>query len=248
MSQSSTTQNADRRWGPVFGMLCSIVFVAAIVGVLVYFEIHEQLVVLLEWVEAQGPWAAVLFILMMAAVVVLLLPGIFLTTGAGFVFGVLEGTVYVVIGTTLGAGIAFLAARYLLGERAREFILKRNRLSIVSDEMASRSFTVVLLTRLIPFFPSKVSNYFFGLTRFSFGGFMLGSLLGFISFSLHNVYLGSIANDLASLMRGDIQRSNLEWAFYGAGFLVTVGAILYFNCLAQRALARYSTDSKGMPP
>ena len=110
--------------------------------------------------------------------------------------------------------------------------------------MASRAFTVVLLTRLIPFFPSKLSNYFFGLTRFPFGGFMLGSLLGFIPFSLHNVYLGSIANDLASLMRGEIQRSNLEWAMYGTGFVITVCAILYFNRLAQRALARYSGHGK----
>lgn len=245
MSQSSTTPNADRRWAPLLGILSSIAFVCAILGVLVYFDVHEQLVVLLQWVEEQGPWAAVLFILLMASVVVFLLPGIFLTTGAGFVFGVFEGTVYVVLGTTLGAGVAFLAARHLFGARAREFVLRHNKLNIVSDEMASRAFIVVLLTRLIPFFPSKLSNYFFGLTRFPFGAFMLGSLFGFIPFSLHNVYLGSIAGDLASLMRGDIQRSNLEWALYGGGFIVTVGAIVYFNRLAQRALGRYAGENQG---
>ncbi|MDP1932452.1 MAG: TVP38/TMEM64 family protein [Gammaproteobacteria bacterium] len=243
MAQSSKTPNTGRRWAPLLGILSSIVFVSILIGMLVFFDVHEQLVALLEWVEAQGPWAALLFILMMAAVVVLLLPGIFLTTGAGLVFGVFEGTVYVVLGTTLGAGIAFLAARYLLGERARRFIMSHNKLSVVNDEMAAHSFTVVLLTRLIPFFPSKVFNYIFGLTSFSFLRFVLGSLLGFIPFSLHNVYLGSIAGDLASLMRGEIDRSNLEWAMYGVGFLFTIATIVYFNLLAQNALARYADEN-----
>ncbi len=242
MAPSLNAPNSDRRWAPLLGVLASIVFVSLIIGTLVYFDVHEQLVVLLEWVEDQGPWAAVIFILLMAGVVMFLLPGIFLTTGAGFVFGVFEGTVYVVLGTTLGAGLAFLAARYLLGERARQYIMARNKLSVINDEMAAHSFIVVLFTRLIPFFPSKLSNYVFGLTRFSFRGFILGSLIGFIPFSLHNVYLGSIAGDLASLMRGEIQRSNLEWAMYGAGFLITIAAIIYFNRLAQKALKRYAGE------
>ena len=36
-------------------------------------------------------------------VVVFLLPGVLFTTGAGFVFGVVEGSIVVLLGTTLGA-------------------------------------------------------------------------------------------------------------------------------------------------
>ena len=186
---------------PLLGIAAGIVFVGLVLVVLVYFDLHEQLVVLLEWIDAQGAMAAVYFILLMAAMVVLLLPGIFLTTGAGFVFGLIEGTVLVVVGTVMGASLAFLIARHLFGERASRFILRRSNLQVVSDEMARHDFKVVMLTRLIPFFPSKISNYFFGLTRFTIKGFVLGSLIGFIPFSLHNVYLGSITADLASLSR-----------------------------------------------
>jgi len=40
------------------------------------------------------------------------------TTGAGFVFGVVEGTLCVVVGTTLGASLAFLMIlQYVIGNR-----------------------------------------------------------------------------------------------------------------------------------
>lgn len=228
---------------PLLGIAAGIVFVGLILAVLVYFDLHEHLVALLEWIDTQGALTGVYFILLMAAAVVLLLPGIFLTTGAGLVFGVIEGTVLVVVGTVIGASLAFLIARYLFGERASRFIVSRSNLQVISDEMARHDLKVVMLTRLIPFFPGKISNYFFGLTKFTFKGFVLGSLIGFIPFSLHNVYLGSITADLASLSRGEVERSSLQWALYGLGFVATIVALLYFNKLARRALAAYSLES-----
>lgn len=227
----------------LLGIAAGILFVGLILVVLVYFDLHEQLVELLEWIDAQGAMTGLYFILLMAAVVVLLLPGIFLTTGAGFVFGVFEGTVLVVAGTVIGASLAFLIARHLFGERASRFIVSHSNLQVVSDEMARHDLKVVMLTRLIPFFPGKISNYFFGLTKFTFKGFVLGSLIGFIPFSLHNVYLGSITADLASLSRGEVERSPLQWALYGLGFVATIVALLYFNNLARRALAAYLLES-----
>lgn len=243
MSETLARSAARRFRSPLWAMAASILFVGAIVGALVYFNVHEQLLVLLRWVEAQGMWAATLFILIMAAVVVLLLPGILFTIGAGFVFGVVEGSIYVVVGTTLGAAIAFLAARYLFGRRARRFVVEHSRLRAVNQEMARHDWKVVLLTRLIPFFPSKISNYFFGLTSFSFRGYVAGSLIGFIPFSVHNVYLGSIAADLATLAEREIGRTPLEWTFYALGFIATVVAVVYFNRLARRALNRYSQET-----
>lgn len=212
--------------------------VSLVLAVLVYFGMHEQLGNLLRWIEAQGAWAVAWFIVIMAIVVVCLLPGVLLTTGAGFVFGVVEGAIYVVLGTTLGAAAAFLIARYLLGRRAARFIRSHSRLQVVNEEMARNDWKVVLLTRLIPFFPGKISNYFFGLTSFSFRGYLLGSLVGFIPFSVHNAYLGSIAADVATLGARDLGRSPLEWAVYTLGFAVAVSAVVYCNRIARRALAR----------
>src|SRR5690606_28895895 len=125
---------------------------------------------------------------------------------------------YVVVGTTLGASIAFLIARYLFGKRAKEFVLKRSKVNSINEEMTKHDFKVVLLTRLIPFFPGKLSNYFFGLTDFRFGAYALATLIGLVPFSLHNVYLGSLISDLAELRAGGLTRSPVQWALYGFGF------------------------------
>jgi uncharacterized membrane protein YdjX (TVP38/TMEM64 family) len=225
---------------PLWGIAASILFVAATLAVLVYFGAHEEVLRLLRWFDEQGAWAPLLFILIMAAVVVLLLPGFLFTTGAGFVFGVVEGSFYVVTGTTLGAALSFLIARHLFGQRARTFVRDHARLRVVSEEVTPHGWKIVLLTRLIPFFPGKISNYFFGLTRFSLRGYVGGSLLGFIPFSVHNVYLGSIAADITTLGARDLGRTPLQWTLYGAGFIATVIAVVYLNRLARRALDRYA--------
>ncbi|WP_404364189.1 TVP38/TMEM64 family protein [Marinobacter sp.] len=242
MQQAELERRAGWKSSPILGILASIAFVGIILAILYALGIHEQVVVMLRWFEAQGAWAAILFILLMTVTVVALLPGFLFTTGAGFVFGVVEGTIYVVTGTVLGASAAFLIARYLFGEKAKKFVMERARLRLMSEELTPHGWKIVLLTRLIPFFPSKLSNYFFGLTRFSFPGFLGGSIIGFIPFSLHNVYLGSLAADLTVLGVRETGRSPLEWAIYGAGFAGTVAAVVYLNILARRALAKYTDE------
>lgn len=239
MGQSENRSHGNRMQSPLLGIAASLLFVAALLVVLIQFGAHEQVLHLLAWFDTQGTWALLLFTLVMAVVVVLLLPGVFFTTGAGFVFGLVEGSLCVVVGTTLGATLAFLIARYLFGQRARRFLMSHSKLQLVSEEMGANGWKIVLLTRLIPFFPGKISNYFFGLTQIPLPGYIGGSLLGFIPFSIHNVYLGSIAADLSTLGQRNLERSPLEWSLYGAGFVVTVFAVVYLNHLARRALARY---------
>ena len=228
-------------WSIVIGIL----LVGGVLAVLVYFDAQDQVLDFLMWLDAQGAWAPVLFTLIMALVVVLVLPGILFTTGAGFVFGVMKGTLCVVLGTTLGAGIAFLIARHLFGARAARFIMARAKMKLVSDELASRGWKIVLLTRLVPFFPFKLSNYFFGLTRFTLRDFIVGTFFGIIPFSMFNVYLGSIAADIDTLGAREQGRTPAQWAHNGAGFVVTIAVVLYLNRLARRALAAGLRDGEG---
>ncbi len=222
----------------------STLFVALILGVLMYFDIQQHALLLLKWLDTLGVWALFLFTLIMALVVILLLPGVLFTFGAGFVFGVMEGSIGVVLGTALGATLAFLLARYLLGSRARRYVLSHTRLKLFSDGLTPDGWKIVMLTRLVPFFPFKLSNYFFGLTSFSLRGFIGGTLLGIIPFSVHNVYLGSIAADVTTLGARHLDRTPIEWTFYIGGFLAVLITVWYFKRLAQRALSKYTEQEK----
>lgn len=219
-------------------IILSIGLVAMLVAIMLYFDTDKQLIPMLQWLDSQGVWALLWFVLIMALVVLLMLPGVLFTFGAGFVFGVLPGTISVVVGTTLGATLAFLIARYFFGAQARDFILSNNRLKLINTRAASDGFRIVLLTRLLPFFPSKLSNYIFGLTQVSLRDFLYASALGFVPFSLHNVYLGSIAADIATLGSRSTERTLLEWGLYGIGFLLTITVVLAVNRQANRLLAK----------
>lgn len=227
---------------PLWMMLSSMLIVGLILAILLFFDAQVYVFDLLEWFDARGAEASLLFILVMALIVVFLLPGVLFTTGAGFVFGLIEGTIYVVLGTTLGAGLAFLIARYLFGKRAVDYLLAREKLGAVSKGLSVHGWKFVLLTRLIPFFPSKISNYLFGLMPLSFRGYLSGSFIGFIPFSLHNVYLGSIAADIATLGERNTDRTTVEWAVYGFGFVATVIAVVFISRVANKALRDYSQE------
>lgn len=236
-----------RQLTPTKSIILGIVVISVLVALMVYFDTDEQVLQLLQWLETQGFSALLWFILIMALVVLSLMPGVLFTTGAGFVFGVAQGTATVVIGTTLGATLAFLIARYLFGEGARRYILSNRWLSVINSGIGARGFRVVLLTRLVPFFPGKASNYFFGLTQVSLRDYVGASALGFIPFSLHNVYLGSIAADIATLGSRNTERTPLEWALYGAGFLLSIGIVVYLGRFASRLLAADLGSGKAAP-
>ena len=229
------TRGLPLKWRIV---LC-IVLLLALVGALFHFQrkFHEVSVVsFLEWLEGLGVWAPFLFILIDMLVVVLVLPGVILTLGAGFMFGILRGSLYVIIGTTIGATIAFLIARYLFGKKATGFFLDHSKLKLVNDEFKRAGWKFVLLTRLVPFFPFKLSNYLFGLMQISLRDFVIGVFFGIMPFTITNVYIGSLAADLATIGSRTASRSRMEWTIYGIGVIIAIVAVIYITHLARKVL------------
>lgn len=225
-------------------LILSIIAVVAVAGAVVLLDGQALVLGLFDWLERLGPWAVPLFILADMLVVILILPGVMLTMGAGFLFGVAQGSAYVVIATSTGAAIAFFIARRLLGERWVGYLRGHPKLSRVEHGFTREGWKLVLLTRLIPFFPFKLSNYFFGVTGVSFRHFYFANLIGIVPFTVTNVYLGSIAADLATLGAVPASRSGLEWLVYGAGFMVAVAALIYFARLARKALAERDGEGR----
>ncbi len=223
----------------LLGIALSTLLVAILAIILVIFDWHLKVMQLLEWLNARGALAPLLFIGVMALAVVLLLPGIFFTTGAGFVFGVIKGSLYVVVGTTLGAVIAFLIARHVFGAQLAQWLRQRAKAHAMVEAIGRHDWRVVMLTRLVPFFPFKLSNYLFGLTPIALEDFAFGTAVGIIPFSIHNVYLGAMA------ALGVTGASPWQWLLYGLGFAATVALVVYFNRMARTALTRYEAGQTG---
>lgn len=226
-------------------LVLTVMLVMAGVALLFHFDLDERVVPFLEWLESQGAWAPLIFILVDALVVVLVLPGVLLTLGAGFMFGIGYGGAYVVIATTLGATVAFvIARRFLATTKLARYCLRNPRFLPITNLSQRRGWGVVLLTRLIPFFPFKLSNYFFGLAGFSLRDFCVGTFWGIMPITFFNVYLGSLAADLTMLRSQRLERTPLQWLLYGLGFLVVIGLLIYGTRQARRMLDSYLSGGK----
>lgn len=190
----------------------------------------------LEAIAGLGPLGPALFILLYAAATVAFLPGSILTLGAGAVFGVLWGTVYVSIASTTGATAAFLAGRYLARDWVEKKLAAFPKFRAIDAAVGTGGAKVVFLTRLSPAFPFNLLNYAFGLTRVRLRDYVLPSWAGMLPGTVMYVYLGSLAGDLATLGAGGRAKTPAEWALYGIGLLATVGVTVYVTTLARNAL------------
>jgi len=201
-----------------------------------YFNVQEWIKGLLEWISGLGVWGAVIFILTYIFATVLFVPGLLLTLGAGFLFGVVKGTALVSVGSTLGASAAFLTGRYLARDWVARKIEGNRQFSLVDEAVGREGWRIVVLVRLSPIFPFNLLNYAFGLTKVRFKEYFLASWIGMLPVTALYVYLGSLASDLATLGSGAQTRTAAEWILYAVGLIATLLVTVYVTRIARNAL------------
>jgi uncharacterized membrane protein YdjX (TVP38/TMEM64 family) len=90
-------------------------------------------------------------------------------------FGPLWGTIFNLIGATLGATASFLVARYVASDWVRRKAGGRLQRLIAGVEQEGWRF--VAFTRLVPLFPFNLLNYALGLTRIPLLHYVFASLI-----------------------------------------------------------------------
>ena len=235
MSDSKTaTDPSGFRWKWLLYVGAAVALIAAAK----YFHMQDLLKQALDWVGQLGPWGAVIFIAIYVVATVLFVPGSVLTLGAGAVFGVVWGSIYVSIAATLGATCAFLVGRYLARDAIARKIEGNERFAAIDRAVANEGWKIVGLTRLSPVFPFTLLNYAFGITRVKLGHYVLASWIGMMPGTVMYVYLGS----LAKAASGERTRTTGEWMLYGVGLLATVVVTIFVTRIARQALAKKITS------
>jgi len=222
------------RWKWLLYLGGFIVLIAAAILAFKYFHGQELLKQAIAWVGQRGPWGPIIFIAIYIAAAVLFIPGSVLTLGGGAVFGVVWGSVYVSIGSTLGATCAFLVGRYLLRNSITRKVEGDKRFAAIDKAVAKEGWKIVGLTRLSPVLPFTLLNYAFGLTQVKLRDYILASWIGMMPGTVMGVYLGS----LAQAATGERTRSTSEWVLYGVGLLATVVVTIFVTRLARKALPK----------
>lgn len=177
---------------------------------------------LLAFTEGNYTVAVALFILSYIAVTGLSLPGaVILTLAGGFLFGAGFATLFVNLGATIGATLAFLTARYLL----RDWVEQKFGvwLGPLQEGFARNAFSYLVTLRLIPLVPFFVVNLVSGLTRMSVGSYVAATALGIIPGSFVYAYAGRQLGTINSLK--EIASPNVIGAFVLLGLLALMPTV-----------------------
>ncbi|MDD1623279.1 MAG: FAD-dependent oxidoreductase [Methylococcaceae bacterium] len=184
-----------------------LAFIAALIAAFFIFDLQNYLT--LETLKAQQAsietyrsnhpgMAVAIYALIYIAVTGLSLPGAaILTLAGGAVFGLLWGTLIVSFASTIGATLAFLAARFLF----RDAVKSRfgERLKAIDAGVAKEGALYLFTLRLVPVFPFFVINLAMGLTNLKTQTFYWVSQVGMLAGTLVYVNAGTQLGQLESL-------------------------------------------------
>lgn len=184
-----------------------LAFIAALIAAFFIFDLQSYLT--LETLKAQQAsietyrsnhpgMAVAIYALFYIAVTGLSLPGAaILTIAGGAVFGLLWGTVIVSFASSIGATLAFLAARFLF----RDAVKSRfgERLQAIEAGVAKEGALYLFTLRLVPVFPFFVINLAMGLTNLKTQTFYWVSQAGMLAGTLVYVNAGTQLGQLESL-------------------------------------------------
>ena len=154
--------------------------------------------------------SVIAFILIYIIVTGFSLPGaLILTLAGGFLYKTLLAAVFVNIGATTGATLAFIFARYIAGTWIQQKYA--DKLSAFNAELDKNGPGYLLTLRLIPVFPFFLINLLAGLTRIPLKTFVWTTSLGILPGSLVYAYAGQQLGNIHNVK--DIFTTRILMAF-----------------------------------
>jgi uncharacterized membrane protein YdjX (TVP38/TMEM64 family) len=193
-----------------------------------------------SWIGHIGVAGIFIFVIVYAVATVLLAPGSILTIGAGFAFGLWKGFVAVSAGSTLGAALAFLVARFIARDRVEAIAEGNDKFRRIDNAIGKQGVKLIFLLRLSPVIPFNISNYFYGLTSVKFWPYVLVSWIGMIPGTFLYVYIGTASQAAVSAAASGqaVKHGWQYWALTSVGLAATVIVTIWITKIARNALRR----------
>jgi uncharacterized membrane protein YdjX (TVP38/TMEM64 family) len=153
---------------------------------------------MLAFYQAHPMVTLAIYMLIYVATTALSLPGAtILTLAGGGIFGLGMGTLVVSFASTIGASLAFLAARFLFRDAVKAKF--GDRLATIDEGMAKEGAFYLFTLRLVPAVPFFMINLLMGLTVIKLRTFYWVSQLGMLAGTIVYVNAGTQLAKLDSL-------------------------------------------------
>ena len=187
-----TEQNsANSRPSGTSGWFKKLLPVAVVIGIFAAFFLlggHEYITLdslkkhratLLDWTASHHVLVVLGFMALYCVMVAATIPGaLVMTLAGGFLFGIAEATIYIVISATMGATAIFLIARYAF----RDYFKEKAGQSIrrMEEGFKKNALSYLLVLRLVPIFPFFIVNLVPAFLGVPLRTYVVGTLFGII--------------------------------------------------------------------
>ncbi len=165
-------------------------------------ELRPQAIVayFTEQRDANPVRTVLMFITTYAVTTMLVVPGSIMTLAGGALFGPWWGTLFNVIGSSIGAVGAFLIARFVAGHWVRERIeaSQAERFKRILSGAEQEGWRFVAFTRVVPLFPYFLLNFAYGFTRIGLLPYTLATVVFMIPGSAIFTYFGYVGREAAT--------------------------------------------------
>ncbi len=222
-------------------ILAAVAVVAGLIALWSFLPVAQWIESFRAWVETQGIWGHVAFALTYALATVALAPGALLTIAAGVAFG-LAGFPTVIIGATVGAGLAFLVGRTIARGWVEKQVEGNRTFKAIDRAIASEGWKIVGLMRLSPLVPFNLQNYFFGVTPVGFWPYLITTFFGIMPGTLLYVWIGSLGAEAGAGFGGGGGASTLKWVFLAVGLVTTLAVTVLVSRKAAQKLREAGVD------
>lgn len=224
------TSPRARRQVVVHLLVVAVLFVAAAVLFRQYVTVLSDAEAARAYVRSFGAWAPVALIVLQALQIVLApVPGQVLAAAGGYLFGPWWGTLYNMIGVTIGSTAAFWLSRRF-GRAYVERMIDPDALATFDSFVERRGLLSLFVLFLIPGLPDDAICFVGGLTPLPLRKLVLVAIVG----RTPAFFLANVLGDLVAT--GDIELA--------AGLFVLITVLSVFGYLNRDRIARV-LDGRG---
>lgn len=148
------------------------------------------------WVAGLGPWGPVATVSLNVLQVILApVPGQFVGVMNGYLYGLVVGTLYSMIGLAVGTGVAMALARRF-GRPLVERLLPEGQVTRWDEITAHQGPWFFFLVFLFPFLPDDVTSFLIGLSPLSIPRMLVLATLGRLPGVIVSCWVGARATEL----------------------------------------------------
>lgn len=155
-------------------------FITILIGVFYYFDLlsFTNPSEIRDYVLSFGEFAPIIFIILFTIVPLTLFPDAILAIAGGLIFGLYEGSIYIMIGALCGSTLSFYIARFY-GSWIKDK-LKNEKFLDIDKNIKKNGFMIIFILRLVPLVPFDIISYSAGFSSIKYKDFIIATFIGII--------------------------------------------------------------------